>query len=327
MTQNQQQMSSPVPSLSTSRLNRRIMLRRSAAIGASFGFGSGMLGSVSAQDASPVAVPNSDVKAEHAIEYGNVQHHSLLLDVYLPPPRSKPRPAVLLFHGGGWTYGISGPSDMAAPAIQLATAGYVAFNVEYRLTADPAAAYTWPDQLDDVQRAVRWVRANAAHYGVDPDRIGTFGHSAGAHLAAILAVRETHDDSDPALTGISSRVSCAVTLAGPMDFTMPYLTTNVQDSLTSLLGGTLKDVPNTYRDASPLTWVDEASSPFIMIQGREDEIVPPDHARRMVDALHAAGVWVVYNEIPKADHFLVADWNVCGPWTLTFFDTNLHPFA
>ena len=113
----------------------------------------------------------------------------LLLDVYRPPARPAPRPAMVLVHGGGmWT---GSRADMADPARHLARAGYVAFAVDYRLVDAAAARHRWPAQLDDVQLAVRWVRANAGRYGVDPERVGAYGWSAGGQLAALLGTRDT----------------------------------------------------------------------------------------------------------------------------------------
>ena len=97
--------------------------------------------------------------------------------------------------------------------------------------------------------------------------------------------------------------------------------------MVALLGGTAEEVPDAYRDASPLTWVDEESAPFLVVHGGADDMNPVAHAREMVDALHEAGVEVVYAELPSADHFTVADWSIAGPWTLTFLDRHLRPEA
>jgi acetyl esterase/lipase len=277
---------------------------------------------VAAQGARP---ESGAVSTHRGIVYGEAGGQMLLLDVYSPPPRDAPRPAVMLFHGGGWKHGIGGPAHMALDAQNFAEAGYVAFNVAYRRTGDPAGQFRWPDQLDDVQRAVRWVRANAHEYGVDPERIGAYGHSAGAHLASLLAVRDTRDDSDVGLAGISSRVCCAVALAGHMNLLLPYPQEFDRESLVALLGGAPEEERNAYRDASPITWVDEASAPFLIIHGGADDMNSPEHARTMAAALHDVGVEVIYAEFPTADHFTAADWALAGPWALTFFDRHLQP--
>jgi acetyl esterase/lipase len=299
--------------------SRQHLVRRFGAVGVGLAMTPATL---HARQATPEA---EAVSTKSGIVYGETGGRPLLLDVHSLPPSGTPRPAVMLFHGGGWTYGIGGPAHMTLPAHNFAEAGYVAFNVAYRLTGDPAGAFQWPDQLDDVQRAVRWVRANAGEYGVDPERIGAYGHSAGAHLAALLATCDTRDDRDAELAGLSSRVNCTITLAGHMDLLIPYPEEFDRESLVALLGTTPEEDPDAYRDASPITWVDDASSPFLIIHGGADDMNSPEHARTMTAALQAAGVEVVYAEFPEANHFTAADWPVAGPWALTFLERHLHP--
>jgi acetyl esterase/lipase len=312
----------------TSRRPSAPVSRRAVLTGlAGGGVGSVLLATgnhVAAQDATPAASAD-DVRAEYGVAYGNDDRDSQVLDVYLPTERDAPRPAIMLFHGGAWTYGLSGRGDFSLTALALARAGYVAFNVEYRRTRDPVGEYRWPDQLDDVQQAARWVRAHAERYNVDPDRIGAFGHSAGAHLASMLGTRETRDDADAALAGISSRVSCVVALAGHFDLSIPYPQEFDRNAIATLVGGTLDEVPDAYRDASPVTWVDADSAPFLIIHGGSDDAPFPMSARSMVDALHDAAVDVVYAEFARGDHFSVAGWPTAGPWTLTFLDAYLQP--
>ena len=305
-----------------------ISLSRRTALGgvgaAATVLGLGHLTRAAAQEATP-SVPRDAIEQEVDVVYGEAGGQELLLDISHPPARDTPRPAVLLFHGGAWMVGTAGRESMAQPATALAEDGYVAFNVEYRLTGDPAGEHLWPAQLDDAQRAVRWVRINADRYGVDPNRVGAYGHSAGGHLAALLGVRETRDTSDPVLADYSSRVSCVVTIAGHLDLSIPYPGEFDRQSLVALLGGTPDEVPEAYQDASPITWVDEESAPFLIIHGGADDMNPVAHARNMTDALHEVGVEVISVEIPTADHFSIAEWSVAGPWARTFFAVMLHP--
>src|SRR5215210_8451875 len=125
--------------------------------------GLGHLTRAAAQEATPSGSRNA-INQEVDVVYGEADGQKLLLDISHPPARETPRPAVLLFHGGAWMVGTAGRESMAQPAAALAEDGYVAFNVEYRLTGDPAGEHLWPAQLDDAQRAVRWVRANADRY-------------------------------------------------------------------------------------------------------------------------------------------------------------------
>jgi acetyl esterase/lipase len=210
--------------------------------------------------------------------------------------------------------------------MELAIAGYVAFGVGYRLFDPDTGENPWPAQLDDAQRAVRWVRANADTYCVDPDRLGAYGHSSGGTLSTAVGVRETRDDSDPDLAGISSRVACVVDISGDTDLTIPYPDTMWNDINAAMLGGTPEEQPEAYRDASPLYQVDEESAPFLVLHGARDNDVPVEHSRRLVDSLRKAGVEVIYGEFPDADHFTTFDWlGFNGPWTLAFFGLHLHP--
>lgn len=258
------------------------------------------------QDATP------DIAMERGVTYGEADGQELMLDVYRPPAGGDSSPAVVLLPG--WE---SGRSSMTGPALALAEAGYVAFAVDYRLH--------WPEHIDDAQLAVRWVRANAERYGVDPERICSYGHSTGGQLAAMLGVRDTRNETDPALAEHSSRVACAVDLAGETDMTIPYTEDFWNAWLVDQLGGTLDDVPERYRDVSPVAFVDEQSAPFLVIHGGRDTVVPMEHARSLVAALQAAGVEVVYADLVDDDHFSVADWAVSGDLTLAFLERHLHP--
>jgi acetyl esterase/lipase len=303
--------------------NRRTLLA-SAVLVPGFAYPFGAARRATAQEATP-SVPPDEIVRETAVVYGEADGQDLLLDVARPPDRDEPRPAVVLLHGGAWMMGTADRTSLNGPALALAEDGYVTFNVDYRLTGDPAGEHLWPAQLDDVQRAVRWVRANAGRYAVDPDRVGAYGHSAGGHLAAMLGVRDTRENSDPALEGYSSRVGAVVTIAGQMDLGIPYPEEFDRQALVALLGGTPDEVPEAYRDASPITWVDARSAPFLIIHGGADPSIPVEHAQQMADALHVDEVEVVSVDIPMGDHFSVAAWSVAGPWTRTFFAVTLHP--
>ena len=258
------------------------------------------------QEATPAAAQ------ERNVTYGEADGQELMLDVYRPRAGGDTSPAVILLPG--WE---SGRSSMITQAQALAEEGYVAFAVDYRLH--------WPEHIDDAQLAVRWIRANADRYGVDPEQICSYGESTGGQLAAMLGVRDTRDDTDPALAEYSSRVACAVALAGEHDMTIPYTEDQWNTWLVDMLGGTLDEVPDRYRDVSPVAFVDEQSAPFLLIHGGRDTTVPMEHSRRLAAALQAAGVEVVYADLVDDDHFSVADWGVSGAFTLAFLDRHLQP--
>lgn len=232
------------------------------------------------------------ITAEPDVVYGEAGGQKLRLDVFLPAAKpGRLRAAVLTLHGGAWRAGSKEESHDFAK--MLAKEGYVTFAVGYRL-ATPEGNH-WPAQLDDVQRAVRWVRENAARYGIDPQRIGAAGGSAGGHLVACLATMDTRDNSDPALAGYSSRVACIVDMCGPTDLTEDFAPKVKQgawcnEQVAVLLGGTPAQVPGAARSASPLLHVDKRSAPALIIHGRNDELVPLDNAERFAAALRENGV-------------------------------------
>ena len=304
-------------------LSRRRLLHGTALAGAAASFSPWPRAALA--QGTPEARPTpAAVEQTREVVYGEVDDTPLLLDVMqLAAEREAPRPAVVLFHGGGLIFGSR--SDVFEPFARLAQAGYVTFSVDYRLFNESTGANPWPAQLDDAQRAVRWVRANAATYGVDPERVAAYGHSSGGTLAAALGVRETRDDSDPALAGISSRVNCVVDLSGDVDLTIPYPDAMWTEINATMLGGTPEEVPEAYRDASPLFQVDEQSAPFLVLHGAEDTETPVEHSRRLVAALQAADVEVIYGQFPDAGHLYTAPWAFSGPWVLAFLGLHLHP--
>jgi acetyl esterase/lipase len=265
-------------------------------------------------------VGQQQITVERGVVYGAVAGESLLLDVYRSLPHASPRPVVVLVHGGGmWT---GSRTHMEHPARQLARAGYVAFSVDYRLVDATTGRHRWPAQLDDVQRAVRWVRAHAAENAVDPERVGAYGWSAGGQLAALLGTRDTRDIT-ASMARFSSRVTCVVDLAGDVDLAA-YTRPPALHEVVALLGGTVQEVPERYRDASPLTWIDRRSAPFLVIHRDQDDVVPIEQTRRLVAALRAAGVEVESMELADAGHDALT-WDRIGPATLAFLARHLRP--
>jgi acetyl esterase/lipase len=246
---------------------------------------------------------NDPPPVERNVEYGRVGGHPLRLDIYRPAASIRSRPAVLLIHGGGWVEGDK--SSEREMGEGLARAGYVAFAVGYRLAKDDASRY--PAPVDDVRRAARWVRANAGRLGIDPDRLGTFGISAGGHLVAMLGTTEVVDDGDPSLKGYSSRVNCVVDCCGPTDFTdesSPPLGPKAIWMADNLFTKPRGEIPEVCRDASPVTHADAKSAPTLILHGTADEIVPIDQSRRLRNALREAGVEVKLIEFEGEDHII-----------------------
>lgn len=244
---------------------------------------------------------------EENVVYATVNGTALHLDVYEPSDRgSQTRPGIVLIHGGTWMS--FDKSTMSGMGRFLSRSGFVAFAVDYRLfkASEKGGENRWPAQLDDVQRAVRWVRANAAKYGVNPDHIGAFGHSSGAQLAALLGMEVTRDNSDPALAKYSSKVQAVVDVSGPTDFTTDH-DGDGDALLTKFLGGDEATHPDLWKDASPVFHVAKDNAPFLIIHGTKDEEVRISQAQELYDKLHAAGVPVSFVKIDDVHTFQTQD--------------------
>ena len=275
-----------------------------------------------------LAAPPPDISKSEApgvtvtqnVSYGSAGGTDLQLDVYQPPvAEAGPHPAVVLIHGGGWTS--FDKSTMHGMGDFLARHGFVAFAVDYRLFSD--GRNRWPAQLDDVQRAVRWVRANGAKYGIHTDRMGAFGHSAGGQLAALLGMLDTRDNSDPALAKYSSRVQAVADASGPTDFTAER-NPDGKAFLAHFLGASYDEDPARWREASPAFDVHKGDAPFLIVHGTADEMVPISQSEELYQKLEAAGVPVSFVKLnaghifqkPEARRLLAVD-------TLGFFESYL----
>lgn len=244
---------------------------------------------------------------EANVVYGRAGGQDLKLDVYLPaghdPAAGKRVPGIVAIHGGAWRGGDK--KDMILVAAPLIGDGYVVFSVGYRLFGPGERAKNiYPAQLDDCQRAVRWVRAHADQYGVDPQRIGAIGASAGGHLVALLGTCDTRDNSDPDLAKYSSRVQAVVDIFGPTDLTRDFShlklgLITVQTLVDDFLGPGGK---GNARAASPLFQIDKNTVPFLIIHGDKDPIVPVEQSRDFHAALVKARKDSTYIELPNEGH-------------------------
>ena len=227
------------------------------------------------------------LRVENDLVFGKGGGQELRLDLAVPAGPG-PFPAILCVHGGGWR---GGSRKLFAETLKvLAGRGYVAAAVEYRLAPD----HKFPAQIEDCKCEVRWLRANAAKYKVDPNRIGAVGFSAGGHLVCLLGLTTRADglegtgDLTPDAARQSSRVQAVVSFFGPTDFTREDWDPKVQPLITDFLGGTLKEKPAVYAKASPVTYVrpDKDNPPFLIFHGTQDDIVRYSHAVLLVKKLH-----------------------------------------
>jgi acetyl esterase/lipase len=235
----------------------------------------------------------------------------LYLDLLLPTPRPADKvPAVVYLHGGGWRAGERAVGLYPWCGPLLAAYGFVVANVTYRLS-DRAP---FPAQLHDVKAAVRWLRANAATYGIDPDRIGVMGDSAGGQLASLLATTAERDDleGDCGSAGWSSAVQAVVARCAPTDFAALPLG-HEPEFLTPLFGGPREETAKLRELASPLTHVHTGVPPMLLVHGSLDETVPVEQVHRFADALRAQGVDVTFHLIEGVFHNLREDEDL--PWS------------
>jgi acetyl esterase/lipase len=262
----------------------------------------------------------AEISVQQDVEYAVHGKEKLLLDVYLPAgPTTEPRPAVVLIHGGAWSSLDKG--TMTNMAAFLARFGFVAVSVNYRLLH--GSENLWPAQLDDVQRAVRWLRSNSAKYSIDASHIGAFGHSAGAQLAALLGMEDTRDNSDAALAKYSSRVQAVVDVSGPVDFPAYHYDDN-DGGLVNLLGGDYDKIPQVWRDASPVFHVAKSNAPFLIVHGTSDDAVPIAQAQELHDKLQKVGVPVSFIRLDGGHTFETPEARLrLATETLTFFNHYL----
>jgi acetyl esterase/lipase len=209
-------------------------------------------------------------------------------DLYLPTnvPQGTLCPAVIVIHGGGWGAGGKADKRERGFCMTLVENGIAAFSIDYQLSPPKRAKEAWPQNIYDCKTAVRWLRQNASRYGIDPDRIGVMGASAGGHLAALLGVTGPDSGLEPKepLGEVSCRVSAVVDLYGP------------------ILIGTGPVPAGDIPPDSPLKYLGKQSPPFLLLHGTEDKGVPIARSREFAAALKQAGVEYELIEVEGAKH-------------------------
>ena len=230
---------------------------------------------------------NPEIAIERNLVYGKGGDTDLLLDLAMPKSGVGPFPAVMFLHGRGWREGSR--HDMSQFIEGMAGLGYVSVTIEYRLVA----AARFPAQVEDCKAAVRWLRANAAKYRIDPGHIGVVGFSAGGHLASMLGVTGPGDELEGTggSPGQSSRVQAVVSFFGPTDFSTRDWPRDLEtEVIVPFLGGTIADQPENYARASPISYATKDAPPFLFFHGTDDRLVPIDQSRRLAEKLSKLGV-------------------------------------
>jgi acetyl esterase/lipase len=230
------------------------------------------------------------------------------LDLAEPNDRSgKPRPAVVVIHGGGWVEGDKfsftlGGHEAPANIEGFAELGFVAASINYRLAKDAP----FPAALEDCKCAVRWLRAHAKDYHIDPDHIGAYGNSAGGHLALLLGMvgKDAGLEGDGPNRDQSSLVQAVVSDSGPLDLLYQHRHDCLKDVVVQFMGGPPEgDRAALYRKASPSSRIGPDTPPILLIYGGADEQVPVQTADQFVADLGRAGLQdVSYYRLAYVDH-------------------------
>ena len=233
------------------------------------------------------------VTIERDVVFGSGGGRDLRCNVYWPPQKGSARPAVLLVHGGAWVNGDR--TQLHGYGILLGRIGYVCVATEYRLAGEAK----WPAQIHDVKAALRWMRANATHLGIDPNKIAISGNSAGAHLALLAA--GTPDlpefEGDGGNAGAGTQVAAAVGFYAP---TQLYTPDRLNEVIAFLFGPSYSET--VARAASPLEYASRDFPPTLLITGNADELVPVESSFRMYQALSNAGAPVEMHVYAGAPH-------------------------
>ncbi|MCX7885842.1 MAG: alpha/beta hydrolase, partial [Verrucomicrobiae bacterium] len=277
--------------------------------------------------AHPPAKTPPGVKAHRDVPYIANGHERQKLDLFLPEKPAGPLPLIIWIHGGGWAAG----SKEGCPPLRAGYVerGYAVASIGYRLSGDAI----FPAQIEDCKSAVRWLRANAKQYGLDPDRFAVWGSSAGGHLAALLG---TSGDVKAFDVGenlhVTSRVQAVCDYYGPTDFLQmdahaPPDARLKHDSPASpesrLIGGPIQENKEKVARANPITYVTPDDPPFLIVHGDADPVVPIHQSKLLFEALKKAGVPVRFHTIKGAGHGQGFGGREISEMVAAFFDAHL----
>lgn len=267
------------------------------------------------------AAPPDSILWDEGVVYSSPDGESLALNIARPKVENGLRPAVLCIHGGGFRAGTRDGYDSLC--MKLAEQGFVAATITYRL----APKHQFPAAVHDCKAAVRWLRANAGKYKIDPAKIGVTGGSAGGHLAQFLGVTP----NVPQFEGTggnpehSSSVACVVNVYGPSDFTKSYgKSVDAHEVLPLFFGGNLETERKRHIIGSPLYWVTPDAAPTLCIHGTEDKYVAHEQAVWIIEKLKASMVDAELLTLEGAGHgFKGADAEKADKALLDYFNKHL----
>ncbi|MGJ8668697.1 MAG: alpha/beta hydrolase [Oceanococcus sp.] len=232
--------------------------------------------------ASSETVRSEQWQVIYDLPYVSDGHPNQRADVYQPQSGQTPRAAILLIHGGGWSGGER--DDVQKFAKRLVRAGYVVVNAGYRF----APEFKFPTQAEDVTAAHRWMIAHSKEWGIDPDRVGVMGYSAGGHLALMLGLADSKAPHP---------VKAVVSGAGPADVTLYTDSPYMRRLIGEYVGN--EDI---YRAASPVFLASPDDPPTLLYHGTWDRLVEIGQSRAMAQALEQQGVENHLIEVTAAGH-------------------------
>lgn len=243
-------------------------------------------------------VSDSGITVLHDVSYLGEDREEKL-DAYLPSKEfARPVPAVVLIHGGGWGGGDKRARREINIGTTLAENGFAVFSISYKLNSlgeDGKRNVVWPQNIYDCKSAVRFLRAHAEEYGIDPERIATMGGSAGGHLAMLIGTTSQVEELNRGGLYLdqSNEVSCIINFYGRHE---------LSDRRSHFAGQTEAETDEIVRLASPDTWLGADTPPMLVVQGTEDRSVPPRITRALVRRLEELGIEHEHIEIEGAGH-------------------------
>lgn len=253
-------------------------------------------------------IPGS-VRTEFDLPYAGTTNHRQQLDLYLPksPKDDQPLPLIVFIHGGAWVVGdkriTGGPTGLQLMMSLVAGGEYAGASIEYRNSSEAL----WPAQINDCKAAIRWLRASAPKYHLNPDRFAALGTSAGGHLAAMLGT----SGGVAALEGklgdhldVSSKVNCVVDQFGPVDLLALYggYSMGTGSPEAKLIGGAIGENVEAARSASPITYVAADNPPFLIVHGTSNPGVNISQSEHLYAALKKAGVDATFIHVIGGGH-------------------------